>query len=765
MGCNPAKEGGIPCCAGLQCFTEKNPAGQCLAPDPNAPSDNPYAPAQINEQGWHIGCNSDVSKKDGMTKFFYVKGDKLVDGAKVDIKQFIKGAEGASDLALGICSKECSADKDCPDVKGTTNKCLEVASGLKICASTDKCLSGMIQADQMCVAVNPFHFGKNQLNFKTYFPVPNHTHGGYNSQQWDMAKDLKSYLPLHLSNWISGVTLGQMLKNTWNWPLDNGKIKKEYVYGTLIGQLFQESAPDTNPKYVESGSINSDPTLLNVGQGGPYQLNDYSKQLPPGIEGANGMLNYNALYHDLGYTVAEQNSDGAGSQTKKRGPKMLNSVDHGPMVANYFHFNDVNRYNLIMEAPSNKDLPVAATWRACKKNIESGAFEHPDIMLNVVYNAGPYNSFAKMVFELCAEPVKYAEEIKALLDYSLDDEQFVAAFDKMKNKPRVGTTYIIYPRQINYYVDQFNNDNESLYNRNGAFADVDIPFTMNDVVEQFNKTFTSLGYKNKESIYTLVDAAFLKANQPEADLTKAMTFSKKDDRETFFAFVEQWIANMEKAENFKFSDATQCDQKVGEKLVTECAPPAPQCDEKMPPNLKTLCQCIEDKVTKTMKMHCQSEQIEKTCVDQWHCTCQKSTGTTTAAPIPQEGDACTAQNCATGLACLAQVYADGKQVFSEFRYDNEKQTCMPYAKDPMISALIAAQDGSVADGKSCKASSDCAADSVCVKGNVWIGNAPSGTDAECRANESCKCKKAADSTDPLVKKYLAHKSRSLAIFV
>jgi hypothetical protein len=302
MGCNPA-EGGTACCAGLQCFTKQNKSGQCLAPDPNAPSDNPYAPALINEQGWHIGCNSDVSKKDGMTKFFYVKGDKLVDGAKVDIKQFIKGAEGASDLALGICSKECSADKDCPDVKGTTNKCLEVASGLKICASTDKCLSGMIQADKMCVAVNPFHFGKNQLNFKTYFPVPNHTHGGYHSQQWDMAKDLKSYLPLHLSNWISGVTLGQMLKNTWNWPLDNGKIKKEYVYGTLIGQLFQESAPDTSPKFVEGGSINSDPTLLNVGQGGPYQLNDYSKQLPPGIEGANGMLNYNALYHDLGYTV------------------------------------------------------------------------------------------------------------------------------------------------------------------------------------------------------------------------------------------------------------------------------------------------------------------------------------------------------------------------------------------------------------------------------------------------------------------------------
>merc|ERR1711977_785319 len=137
-----------------------------------------------------------------------------------------------------------------------------------------------------------------------------------------------------------------------------------------------------------------------------------------------------------------------------------------------------------------------------------------------------------------------------------------------------------------------------------------------------------------------------------------------------------------------------------------------------------LCQCVEDKVTKKMKLHCPDEKTEKMVVDKFHCTCEKSTGTTTAAPIPQEGDACTAQNCATGLACLAQVYADGKQVFSE-----------------------------------------CAADSICLKGNVWIGNAPSGSDAECRANESCICKKAADSTDPLVKKYLAHKSRSLAIFV
>merc|ERR1711981_588850 len=435
--------------------------------------------------------------------------------------------------------------------------------------------------------------------------------GGYHSQQWDMAKNLKTYLPLHLSNWISGITLGQMLKKTWNWPLDNGKVKKEYVYGTLIGQLFQESAPDTLPANIEKGIINHDPTLLNVGQGGPYQLNDYSKQLPPGEEGARGMLNYNALYHDLGYKVADQNSDGPDSQTKKRGPAMLNSVDHGPMVAAFFHFNDINRYDIMNNQSYTKDKPEAAQWRACKKNIENGSFAHPDTMLNVIYNAGPYNAFAQMVFELCSDPTKYSQEIKDLLDYSLDDEQFVAKFKNMSHQPKAGTTYIIYPRQINYYVDQFNNDNESLYNRNGAFADIDIPFTLNDVVSQFNKTFTTLGYKNKEGIYTLIDDKLLKANQPKGDLTKAMTFSKKADRETFFTFVEQWIENMEKAENFLFSDSTECDQKVGEKVVTECKPPTPTCNPNFPPTWKHVCSCVEDKVTKKMEMHCNSEEIKK----------------------------------------------------------------------------------------------------------------------------------------------------------
>jgi hypothetical protein len=496
-------------------------------------------------------------------------------------------------------------------------------------------------------------------------------------------------------------------------------------------------------------------------------LNDYSKQLPPGTEGAHGMVNFNALYHALGYTVEAQNSDGPDSQTKQKGPKMLNSVNHGPMVAAYFHFNDIARYDTMQHQSQNVGSQDAKNWEACKKNIESGKFESADMMLNVIYNAGPFNDYAKMVFEICADVEKYPEQVKALLDYSLDDDAYVAKFQDMTNKPKAGTTYILYPRQINYYTDQFCNDNEALYERNGAFSDIDVPFTLQNAVDEVKKVYTGLGYGNKEGIYTLIDEAFITKNQPSgADLTKKMTFSKKANRETFFTFIEQWIENMEKAEGFKFSDATECDQKVGEKVVTECTPPAPTCNSSFPPTWKNLCQCVEDKETKKMVMSCtggesQVEKFEK----EFACTCDKPTGTTTAAPAPQQGESCTAQNCAEGLGCLSDVWVDGKQVYSQMRYGNEGAKCLPFDQDPMISHLSSSTSGSVKDGESCKASKDCDKDSVCVANGVYMSSGQGVAECRSSADSNCKCAKAADSTSALVKVYLAQHKRSLAIIV
>ncbi|MDE4996800.1 chitin-binding protein, partial [Francisella tularensis subsp. holarctica] len=55
--------------------------------------------------------------------------------------------------------------------------------------------------------------------------------------------------------------------------------------------------------------------LLLAGQGGPYQINEYSKRLPSDeAKGALGLVNYNAVAAILGYSIQDQYD---GSQTKK----------------------------------------------------------------------------------------------------------------------------------------------------------------------------------------------------------------------------------------------------------------------------------------------------------------------------------------------------------------------------------------------------------------------------------------------------------------
>merc|ERR1719321_2632257 len=666
MGCE--KEA---CCAGLSC--ENN---QCKAANPDAPSTNPFAFEQLpsTDEGWFIGCTSEVSVKDGMTKFYSPKTSNLVDGAKINVQDLV-AAKDSTDLAIGFCTKECDGDSDC---KVPNASCVAVGS-LKICGATT-CLSGMVKTDGICIGTNPFAYPKDILTYKTYFPVPNHTHGNYQASSWNLAKDAASYLPMHLANWNAGILLGHMIEDVWGWPLT--KTNREYVYGTLFGQLFQESSPSEDPADIAKNIINPDPALLNPGQGGPYQLNDYSKQLPPNTPGADGMINYVALQHALGFTVEDQND---GKQTLAKGPQALNSVNTGAYVAGFFHHNDIKRYDIIMSQSYNDKSDEANNWRKCKENLKSGAFEEIDMLLNVIYNAGPYAAYAKMIFYICANPTD--TELTNLKDYSLDDQEYVDKFQKMPFQPTVGTTYILYPRQIRYYTDQFTNNNDSLYKNKGAFANTNVAFTLQAVADQFTESLETLGYVSGGK-YELFSKDFLQTNMPQGDLNAQLSFANPEDRDLYYTFVLDWYQALEAAGGFKFSAATDCTQTVGKDFVKECKPKVdgvpPVCDDSTPP---TWCSptgpaganCICKKDVTGYVMHCESSKAEDTCTKSFHCSCSQSTGTTTAAPAPEKGDACSSQNCAAGLACLKQVYApvsgDGNnQVWSQIR-DQEQGTC------------------------------------------------------------------------------------------
>jgi hypothetical protein len=696
-----------------------------------------------------------------------VVGDKpqiIDDASKVNIQDYIKDIDAASkNPALGFCSKECKDVKDCGDIKGVEAKCASVG-GKSMCVAATKCPSGMNMDKDMCVQNNPFWNAKGTMMFKTYMPVPNHDHKGFHASIWNLNNAADKYLPLHLSNWIGGILMGHMLQAEWKWPVDGGKLKKQYLYGTLFSQLFQESEPSPNPDDIARGVVNPNKALLGVGQGGPWQLNDYSKPLDK-----TGLVNYLSIQHSLNFTVTDQTT---GVQNKKIGPDTLSSVDTGAIYAAYFHFNDVKRYQEMMDAGFQKGKPEVEEWKKCKANIESGAFETPDMMLNVWYNAGPYAHFAKLVVKICANNDEEAK--KALADYSLSDDQFIEKFAKKypKDLPQKGTTYILYLRQVNYYIDQFLNDNKELFKRKGMFVDNDIKFTLGDVQKQFLKSLETLGFvdgKTKE--YNLFTKEYLTGTEPKADLTKALSFTNEADREALYKYVIDWFTALETKGGFKFGDLTECQQSLGKDFIPTCEAPgphtngtAPVCDANTPEgwckqsNAFAACNCQKDKVTGEWNMTCTGPFADK-CKGEYKCHCSDFTGTTTVAPAPKKGDPCSEQNCDTGLACLTKL-ATGKYL-NELR-DQEKGTCEEFTGDEMVQKIVSDGSRRLRRGlddapASCIKQADCK-----TKGDICVIEKYFGAtkrDTECRSFDgpNCSCKPATSSTDALIKKYLAEK--------
>jgi hypothetical protein len=715
--------------------------------------------------GWFIGCTSNATTTAKFDKLVFVVGDKpqiVDDSSKVNIQDYIKDiAAAAKNPALAFCSKECKADGDCGTHKGVTSKCSTVA-GKSMCVAQKACPSGVVLNNEMCVVLNPFSNKKGTMMYKTYMPVPNHDHKGFHASIWNLENAAESYLPLHLSNWIGGILMGHMLQSEWKWPIE--KLKKQYLYGTLFSQLFQESEPDADPKVVAGGMANGDPSLLGVGQGGPWQLNDYSKPLDTA-----GLVNYIAIQHSLNFTVADQTS---GVQNKKFGPKTLSTVDVGAIYAAYFHFNDVKRYQEMMDAPFRKGKPEVEEWAKCKANIESGQFDTPDQMLNVWYNAGPFASIAKLVVKICANNDK--EAMKSLTDYSLSDDQFIEKFQNKypKDLPKKGTTYILYLRQINYYIDQFLNDNEELFKRKGMFADTDVKFTLGDVQKQFLKSLPHLGFVDgKTKNYSLFTQDMLTSTQPKADLTKGMSFTQSADRDEFYKFVIDWFTALETKGGFKFGDLTVCQQEPGKDFIPTCDAPgphtngtAPHCAADTPEGWCSLtnafasCNCQKDADGK-LQMTCKGKYADK-CKEEYKCQCSDFTGTTTAAPPGQKGDPCSAQTCADGLGCLYQLPVGNGKSWAEVR-DQEKGTCEEMTQDPMVEKVIQDKARRLRmlgeDSATCAEQKDCKTKgSVCVIG-VYYG--PTKRDAECRSFDggNCSCKPAASSTSALIKKYIAEK--------
>ena len=360
----------------------------------------------------------------------------------------------------------------------------------------------------------------------------------------------ENFTDLIMSNFIAGVLWGHMINS--NETFKDIKLNKDYIYGSILSQLLQENLG--TDAYVSSMNwIHPDPTirnmLLNIGQGGPYQINDYAKRLSSGY----GMINFVALQKNLGYTVEDQDSL---EQNKNTGPELLYDKFFGPIAAAYFQYNgSVLRLHAINQDTWGPQYQYYNDMLINMGSIEDNFF---DMVWNAAYNAGPWSDIQKIYTELGANfnNSAYTEKISNINNYNLDNISYSNSIGSQKI---LTGTFVLYPRQVRHYLDQLYNNSNNL----GYKTENNLVFRMSVLKDVFAKVFNTLGYINSSDIYTMIDEndsngsfeSALSSNNVHSGTL--LNISNKADRIKIFSVLEATIKNLENSLNFKFNEVTE----------------------------------------------------------------------------------------------------------------------------------------------------------------------------------------------------------------
>lgn len=386
--------------------------------------------------------------------------------------------------------------------------------------------------------ISPNTVDSGKIYFHLTFPVSV-------NEQTESINLNDNFKDLIMSNMIAGVMYAHLIQT--NFP--KLKFDRAYLAGSLLAQLLQENLQTSDYK-ATSDWINPNNDIRNMllmpGQGGPYQLNDYSKRL----ENKIGMINFKVLQKSLGYSIQAQDS---GIQTNKKGPEALDNKYFGPLAAAYFQYNDLLRLQSINKDPWG---PSAAYYEKCMNNLENEANNFLDMILNATYNAGPWAEITKTYFELCAnyKNPQYAEKLKHINDYLLSDKAYQQAIG---TKEYTGSTFILYPRQIRFYLDELYNNPTTLKTTNV------MNFSMLQLRMIFTKSMATLAYVNNSGNYVFIDMkeASFAFDQAMSSLAisqqQSLNISNQIERDKIFDLIEMAIINLSTILKIDFSELTE----------------------------------------------------------------------------------------------------------------------------------------------------------------------------------------------------------------
>jgi hypothetical protein len=360
-----------------------------------------------------------------------------------------------------------------------------------------------------------------------------------------------NYTDLIMSNIIAGAMYGHLIQTS----TPGMQFNKDYLYGSIFGQLLQENIAT---EYYRAGTNLIDPSsnqiaVMGTGQGGPYQINNYAVDMVAGSYAPSGfsLINYAAIQKNIGFTMAE-----AATQFFKPTPPSFNNKYYAPLLTAYFHFNDYRALQYIGGTSlTQKWTPASSSWTPQWQPYfyESlGVFgkmpnNFLDILLNVAYNQGYYGSLFLAECKLGANAT--AATIKAVNDYG-------NAWD--------GNTYEQYPYQVHNYIDQlYGNPTPSSSDLSAVGpSNNHVAFNLAALGSVFRSAFQTLAYVDGSGAYDYIPAAAaataFNAALGSAALSSADTLdlSNAANRSKIFGLLETAIGNLEKNLKTDFTATT-----------------------------------------------------------------------------------------------------------------------------------------------------------------------------------------------------------------
>ena len=347
-----------------------------------------------------------------------------------------------------------------------------------------------------------------------------------------------NYTDLIMSNYVAGVMLGHLIVE--NFP--GMQFNKDYMYGSLFGQLLQENNATEN--YISSSNL-IDPTafqihnVMSAGQGGPYQDNSYANDMVNNESGGHALINYITLQQNLGYTLAT-----AKAQSSQPTPPMFNNKYFGPMIIAYFQLIDLASLEYTEDGQDAGWISSAApNFPKCMTKLVNIPNSPLDIIMNYAYNQGFQGGLVNTSTTDC---VNNSASV------------FLAKYNNTANE--AGTSFNAYPYQVRLYLDE-------IYNQSGLInqGTVHLAFSMQNLASVFANDFATLSYVNSSGDYIYIsqvqaNSAF---NQALTSLgissTTVLDLSNVAQRQTIFAIIEAAVTNLETnlGTNFSATSLTQ----------------------------------------------------------------------------------------------------------------------------------------------------------------------------------------------------------------